>query len=81
VLLAGVRADLLEAIRRLRFAPWYREDRIFPQVDDEADTATLKAVRRAYDIAGTQADCPHCAGTIAQSTNNGRGCAGVAPGA
>ena len=61
VLLAGVRTDLLAAINRLGFAAWYPADHIFPEAGDDADSATLQAVRRAYDIAGETNACSHCA--------------------
>jgi sulfate permease, SulP family len=59
VLLAGVRSDLLEALRRLRFGQWYPEDRIFPQGADE-DSATLAAVRSVYERLGDTNACGHC---------------------
>jgi len=65
VLLAGVRPDLLEALQSLKIQSWYPEDYIFPQEDEEADTATLKAVRHAYDLLGRSNSCPHCAHTTA----------------
>jgi len=61
VLLAGVRPDLLAAITSLGFAAWYPAGRIFPKAGDEADSATLQAVRRAYDILGETNSCTHCA--------------------
>jgi len=61
VLLAGVRPDLLAAIRRLKFQDWYPADRIFPDEGDDADSATLKAVRRAYQLIGDDNTCEHCA--------------------
>ncbi len=45
VWLAGLRADLLDAFRRLDFHVWLPEARIFPQGIDE-DSATLAAIRR-----------------------------------
>jgi sulfate permease, SulP family len=60
VLLAGVRTDFLESIRRMRFADWYPADRIFPEKDD-TDSATLSAVRRVYESFGKANACPHCA--------------------
>jgi SulP family sulfate permease len=59
VLLAGARADLLDALRRLRFAEWYPEDRIFPQGTDE-DSATLAAIRSLYERLGDTNACEHC---------------------
>ncbi|HXW48808.1 MAG TPA: SulP family inorganic anion transporter [Xanthobacteraceae bacterium] len=60
VLLAGVRADFLIGIKRLRFAQWYPFDRVFPEQDEE-DSATLAAVRSVYELLGDANPCPHCA--------------------
>ena len=60
VILAGVRPDLLTGIHRLHFADWFPTDQIFIQEEDEADSATLKAVRRAYELLGVENRCPHC---------------------
>jgi sulfate permease, SulP family len=59
VLLAGARSDLLDALRRLRFAEWFSEDRIFPQGSDE-DSATLAAIRSVYERLGDTNACEHC---------------------
>lgn len=59
VLLAGVRDDLRAALHRLRFAQWLPIERIFPE-EDEADSATLKAVRLAYGLVGENNACEHC---------------------
>jgi len=59
VLLAGVRADFLLGIKRLRFAQWYPLDRVFPEADEE-DSATLAAVRSVYRSLGDANPCPHC---------------------
>lgn len=59
VLLAGARSDLLDALRRLRFAEWFSEDRIFPQGTDE-DSATLAAIRSVYARLGDTNACEHC---------------------
>jgi sulfate permease, SulP family len=61
VFLAGVRADLEAAIGRLRFAQWFSHDRVFVETDD-ADSATLKAVRAAYQHLGKDNRCEHCNG-------------------
>jgi SulP family sulfate permease len=53
VLLAGVRPDLLRGMSRLNFESWLPRDRWFLE-EDEADSATLKAVRKAYELVGTQ---------------------------
>ncbi len=60
VLLAGVRPDLLAAVENLGFAAWYPFERMFPQGDDDADSATRLAVRRAYELIGENNVCPHC---------------------
>ena len=62
VLLAGVRPDFLQAITRLRFQEWYTPDHIFPEEgeDDDFDSATLKAVRYAYQLLGEDNECAHC---------------------
>ncbi len=64
VILAGVRADLLAAMGRLGFAEWFPRDRMFVQEEDEADSATLRAVRKAYALLGPDNDCSHCASRI-----------------
>jgi SulP family sulfate permease len=59
VLLAGVRPDLLEAFKRLRFDQWLPEERIFAQGIDE-DSATLAAIRDVYHRLGDTNACVHC---------------------
>ena len=59
VLLAGVRPDLLEALRRLHFTDWFPADRIFAQGSDD-DSATLAAIRSVYDRLGKTNACDHC---------------------
>ncbi len=60
VLLAGVRPDFLQAITRLRFQEWYTPDHIFPEEGEDDDSATLKAVRYAYQLLGEDNKCDHC---------------------
>jgi SulP family sulfate permease len=60
VLLAGVRQDLLDAMRRLRFNEWFPDERVFPQGTDE-DSATLAAIRSVYDNLDDASACEHCA--------------------
>ncbi len=60
VLLAGVRPDFFQAITRLRFQDWFPKDHIFPEEGDEFDSATLKAVRNAYQLLGNAKRCGHC---------------------
>ncbi len=49
VLLAGVRGDLAEILRNLRFEEWLPADRIYPE-EDRTYSATLRAVRHAYQL-------------------------------
>jgi len=67
VILAGVRPDLLDGIRRLRFTDWFPSDRIFVEEGDDADSATLLAVRRAYALLGPDNHCQHCAARVHSS--------------
>jgi sulfate permease, SulP family len=64
VILAGVRPDLMAPIERLEFTKWFPADRIFVQEEDEADSATLKAVRKAYVLLGPDNNCAHCSARI-----------------
>ncbi len=61
VILAGVRPEFLAAISRLRFQDWYAPEHIFPQESDDADSATLKAVRFACERFTDVSTCEHCA--------------------
>ena len=63
VILAGIRPDLLQAMIRLQFTDWFPENRIFVEEDD-ADSATLKAVRHAYTLLGDENSCSHCSTRI-----------------
>jgi len=65
VLFAGVQPDLIAAMKSLKFQNWYPADNIFPQEGNDADTATLKAVRRAYELLGGANTCAHCAKSTA----------------
>ncbi len=71
VLLAGVRPDLLEAFKRLRFGEWFADDRIFPQGTDE-DSATLAAIRNVYERLGDVNSCDHCGARRAVKTGSNR---------
>jgi SulP family sulfate permease len=51
VFLAGIRPDLLRGIQRLQFDAWLPRDQWFLE-DDKRDSATLQAVRKAYDMLG-----------------------------
>lgn len=63
VLLAGIRPDLSQSLRKLGFGEWFPKDRIFRErEDDDTDSSTLKAVRYAYYLLGDVANtCKHCA--------------------
>lgn len=63
VLLAGLRPDFQEVLKRLRFTAWYPADRFFPE-EDENWSATVRAVRYAYAQLGDRNTCAHCAGRI-----------------
>jgi SulP family sulfate permease len=53
VLLAGVRPDFSRGLSKLHFAKWLPGDRVFLE-DDEFYSATLKAVRHAYELLRSQ---------------------------
>jgi SulP family sulfate permease len=53
VFLAGIRPDLLRGMKRLRFHDWLPSDRWFPE-EDTLYSATLQAVRKAYELIGMQ---------------------------
>ena len=53
VLLAGVRPDLVKILHNLRFEDWLPADRYYPE-EDEKYSATLRAVRYAYQLLGQQ---------------------------
>jgi SulP family sulfate permease len=59
VLLAGVRSDISSAFDRLHFDGWLPRDHVFGE-EDESDSATLKAVRKAYALLGDENVCAHC---------------------
>jgi SulP family sulfate permease len=52
VLLAGVRPDLLDSMQRVHFERFLPFDHVFIEVEGEADSATLQAVRKAYALLG-----------------------------
>lgn len=58
VLLCGIRSDLAKAMNNLGFSNWLPSDQVFPEEDDK-DSATLKAVRRAYSLVVGNT-CAHC---------------------
>lgn len=51
VLLAGIRPDLLRGMQRLGWSDWLPRDHWFLEEDTEF-SSTLRAVRRAYELAG-----------------------------
>ena len=53
VLLAGIRPDLMRGMRRLGFDEWLAPDYWFPE-EEKRDSATLKAVRKAYELLGIE---------------------------
>jgi hypothetical protein len=57
-MLCGVRPDFAKGMKNLGFHDWLPGDRVFPQ-EDEEDSATLKAVRRVYELLGDNV-CEHC---------------------
>lgn len=60
VLLCGVREDFALAMHNLRFHHWLPAERVFLVKDEEAGSSTLAAVRRAYELLGSDvcAACP-----------------------
>src|SRR5262249_53103820 len=58
VLLCGVREDFARVLEDLRFYDWLPRDRVFPE-DGSAESSTLRAVRRAYELLGDDL-CPTC---------------------
>jgi sulfate permease, SulP family len=68
VLLAGLRPDFLEVLKRLRFTAWYPAERFFPE-EDENWSATLRAVRVAYTRLGESNTCPHCSERVDSARN------------
>ncbi|WP_256094640.1 SulP family inorganic anion transporter [Paraburkholderia nodosa] len=63
VLLAGLRPEFREVLKRLRFTDWYPAERFFPE-EDETWSATVRAVRHAYAELGARNACAHCADRI-----------------
>ena len=62
VLLAGVRPDLSRSLSNVGFGEWFPKECIFLEKEgDDTDSATLKAVRHAYNLLGDNANsCQHC---------------------
>jgi sulfate permease, SulP family len=63
VLLAGLRPEFREVLKRLRFTDWYPAERFFPE-EDETWSATVRAVRHAYAELGARNACAHCADRV-----------------
>jgi SulP family sulfate permease len=59
VLLCGVRPDFAQAMTNLRFHEFLPEKQIFLEDARKVGSATLAAVRFAYDLLGEDI-CPHC---------------------
>jgi SulP family sulfate permease len=59
VLLCGVRPDFAQAMHNLHFHDWLPADRIFPENAAVLGSATLSAVRRAYELLGADV-CENC---------------------
>lgn len=59
VLLARVRPDLLDALRRLRFAEWFPADRVFPQATGRGLGDACGYSRSLWKLADRNA-CEHC---------------------
>ena len=59
VLLCGVRLDFAQAMRNLRFEEFLSADHIFLEDPARLGSATLAAVRHAYDLLGDDI-CDHC---------------------
>ncbi len=58
VLLCGVRPAFAKAMANLRFQDWLPADYVFPE-EQEKFSATLKAVRHAYELL-EENSCDHC---------------------
>ena len=59
VLLCGVRPDFAQAMQNLRFQDFLPADRVFLEDAAQLGSATLAAVRHAYDLLGDDL-CEHC---------------------
>ncbi len=59
VLLCGVRADFAQAMHNLHFSDWLPADRVFAENAAVTGSATLSAVRRAYELLGADV-CENC---------------------
>lgn len=59
VLLCGVRPDFAQAMKNLRFEEFLPGDRVFLEEPTRVGSATLAAVRHAYELLGEDI-CEHC---------------------
>jgi SulP family sulfate permease len=59
VLLAGVRTDFAQTMENLRFQDWFPPERIFREDPAVVGSATLSAVRYAYELLGPEV-CESC---------------------
>jgi hypothetical protein len=60
VLLCGVRADFARAMENLGFSSFLPQDRVFREDESAPGSATLAAIRHAYELLGGDlcATCP-----------------------
>jgi SulP family sulfate permease len=70
VLLAGVRADFAQAMENLRFQDWLPPERMFREDPAVVGSATLSAVRYAYELLG-QDLCERCPRRASRATDQG----------
>jgi SulP family sulfate permease len=68
VLLSGLREDFAKILRNMRFHHWLPPECVFME-EAAAGSATLRAVKRAYEILGTDR-CPTC--PRSREVENGR---------
>jgi hypothetical protein len=59
VLLCGVRPDFAQAMMNLRFEEFLPADHVFFEEPKQVGSATLAAVRHAYELLGDDL-CDHC---------------------
>ncbi|MGO9113989.1 MAG: SulP family inorganic anion transporter, partial [Thermoguttaceae bacterium] len=70
VLLCGVRPDFAQAMQNLRFQEFLSAERIFVEDAARLGSATLAAVRHAYDLLGDDI-CDHCPRRTPPEPSNG----------
>ncbi len=69
VLLAGVRSDFQQAMHNLHFHDWLPAERVFPEDPAVVGSATLSAVRYAYELLGDDV-CEHCPSRTAAASES-----------